>query len=158
MKGPPFPILLSSLLMTPSLLSTLYLLSEGHPLMILIKSLIPISDSTLLISCTFVYCKAGSSNQLTKKALCNWSIQCDCPLLDSWLKFKQLRQIPSPLPLQSNDHSLWGPSYCSKSQLSSLLFCIYLRVSSALCRVCLVHFWKLPQKEYKDQFPAASVE
>ncbi len=26
-----FPILLSSLLMTPSLLSTLYLLSEGHP-------------------------------------------------------------------------------------------------------------------------------
>ena len=66
-----FPILLSSLLMTPSLLSTLYLLSEGHPLMILIKSLIPISDSPLSISCTFVFCKAGSSNQLTKKALSN---------------------------------------------------------------------------------------
>ena len=94
-----------------------------------------------------VLCKAGCSKQLTKKAFSNWSIQCDFPLLDSWLKSKRRRQIPTTLPLQSNDHSLCGPSYCSKSQLSSLVFCIYSRVSSALCRVCLVNFWKLPQKE-----------
>ena len=95
----------------------------------------------------FVLCKAGCSKQLTKEAFSIWSIQCDYPLLDSWLKSKQLRQIPMNLPLQSNYHSLWGPSYCSKSQLCSLLFCIYSRVSSALCIVCWVHFWKLPQKE-----------
>ncbi len=95
----------------------------------------------------FVLCKAGCSKQLTKEAFSIWSIQCDYPLLGSWLKSKQLRQIPMNLPLQSNYHSLWGPSYCSKSQLCSLLFCIYSRVSSALCIVCWVHFWKLPQKE-----------
>ena len=93
-----------------------------------------------------VLCKAGCSKQLTKKAFSNWSIQCDCPLLDSWLKSKQLRQIPMNLPLQSNYHSLWGPSYCSKSQLSIVLY-LYSRVSSALCILCWVHFWKLPQKE-----------
>ncbi len=95
----------------------------------------------------FVLCKAACSHQLTKKALSNWSIQCECPLFDSWWKSNQLRQIPIILPLQSNHHSLWGPSHCSKSQLSSLLFCIYSRVSSALCIVCWVHFWKLPPKE-----------
>ena len=89
-----------------------------------------------------VLCKAGCSKQLTKSHLVNEASN-DCPLLDSWLKSQQLKQIPITLPLQSNDHSLWGPSYCSKSQLSSLVLCIYSRVSSALCRVCQVHFWFL---------------
>ena len=53
---------------------------------------------------------------------------------------------------------LYGP--CPLWQVSSFfsMFFIDSSVSWALCRVCLVHFWKLPQTEYKDQFPAASVE
>ena len=53
-----------------------------------------------------VLCKAGCSKQLTKSHLVNEASN-DCPLLDSWLKSEQLKQIPITLPLQSNDHSLW---------------------------------------------------
>lgn len=129
---------------TPSLLSTLHLLSEGHPLMILIKPLILMSDNPYSISRTLSYAKLLVVISLPKR---HWVIEASNVSVHFWIVGWNQTDLDSILPLQSNDHSLWGPSHCSKSQLSSLLFCIYSSVSWALCRVCLVHIWKLAQKE-----------
>ena len=67
---------------TPSLLSTLHLLSEGHPLMILIKPLILMSDNPYSISRTLSYAKLLVVISLPKR---HWVIEASNVSVHFWI-------------------------------------------------------------------------